>query len=149
MAPGGRLDNDRLEEILMGRYRKALAKYGIQELIRRSYGDMGCHPDLKGPRVYDVEEPVYGPYFRINGKQIEKVCSDFGIFPFGSQEFEMRFASALLDRDENYIHITEDGWNEYYIPRHDDTLPVYSRRRGKLRFESEEEKKAFVRKYRE
>lgn len=149
MAPSGRLDNDRLEEILMGRYRKALAKYGIQELIRRSYGDMGCHPDLKGSRVYDVEEPVYGPYFRINGKQIEKGCSDFRRYPFGSQEFEMRFASALLDRDENYIHITEDGWNEYYIPRHDDTLPVYSRRRGKLRFESEEEKKAFVRKYRE
>ncbi len=149
IAPEDRLDNDLLEEVLMVRYQKTLAKYGIQELIRRSYGDVGCHPDIKGPRVYDVETPVYGPYFRINGKQIEKGCSDFRRCPFGNQEFEMRFASALLDRDENYIHTGEGRWDEYYIPRQDDTLPVYSKVEGKLYFDSEEEKKAFIRKHRE
>ncbi len=148
IAPEGRLDNERLEDVLMGRYQKALAKYGIQELIRRSYGDVGCHPNIKGPRVYDVEVPVYGPYFRINGKQIEQGCSDFRRYPFGNQEFEMRFASTLLDRDENYIHTGEGRWNEYYIPRQDDTLPVYSKMKGKLHFDSEEEKKAFIRKHR-
>ena len=144
IAPHGILDNDSLEEIMMGRYQKALAEYGICELIRRSYGDVGCHPDIQGPKIYDVDEPVYGPYFRIDGKLLEKGCSDFRRFPFNSQEFEMQFASGLLDKDENYIHVGEGRWNEYYIPRQDTTLPVYSRIKGKLHFDTEEEKLTFI-----
>ncbi len=144
IAPNGILDNESLEDIMMGRYQKALAEYGICELIRRSYGDVGCHPDIQGPKIYDVDEPIYGPYFRIDGKHIEKGCSDFRRYPFNSQEFEMQFASELLDKDENYIHVGEGRWNEYYIPRQDMTLPVYSRIKGKLHFDTEEEKLTFI-----
>ncbi len=148
IAPNGILDNDRLEEVLMERYQKALAKYGLQELIRRSYGDVGCHPDIKGPKIYDVDEPIYGPVFRIDGKEIEKGCSDFHRYPFNSQEFEMQFASKLLNKDENYIHVGEDRWSEYYIPRKDTTLPVYSPIKGKLHFDTEEEKLTFIEQHR-
>ena len=141
IAPNGILDNESLENIMMGRYQNALAEYGICELIRRSYGDVGCDPDIQGPKIYDVDEPIYGPYFRIDGKHIEKGCGDF---PFNSQEFEMQFASELLDKDENYIHVGEGRWNEYYIPRQDMTLPVYSRIKGKLHFDTEEEKLTFI-----
>ena len=151
IAPHGTLDNDRLEEVLMGRYQRALAKYGVSELIRRSYGDMGCHrPDIQGPMTYGVAEPIYGPFFGVYGKHIEKGCSDFRRYPFTNQEFEMRFASEILDSDENYIHvhIGEVRWNEYYIPRQDFTLPVYSRVQGKLHFDTEEEKLTFIEQHR-
>ena len=147
VAPDGILDNDRLEEILMGRYQKTLDKFGLRELIRRSYCDVGCHPDIKVPKIYVVDKPVYGPYFRIHGRIIEKGCSDFPRHPFRSQEFEMWFASELLDKDENYIHVGESRWDEYYIPREDTTLPVYSRVKGKLNFDTEEEKLAFIAQY--
>ncbi len=148
IAPDGILDNDKLEETLMGRYQKALAKYGVRELIRRSYDDVGCHPDIQGPTC-DADEPVYGPYFRIRGKLIEKGCSDFRRYPYSSQEFEMEFASELLDKDENFIHVGDNRWNEYYIPREDTTLPVYSRVKGKLHFDTEEEKQVFIKQHTE
>lgn len=148
IAPNGRLDNDLLEEVVMSRYQKAVGEYGVAELIRRSYEINVCHPNIRGPRMYDADEPIYGPFFRINGKQIEKGCSDFRSFPGESQGFEMRFASELLNSDENYIQDNECGWHNYYIPRQDDSLPVYSRIEGKLHFESDDEKKAFINKYR-
>ncbi len=142
IAPNGQMDNELLEEVLMGRYQKALGKYGITELIRHSYGYIGCDPYLMGTR-WQIDEPIYGPNFRINGRHIEKWCGDNR----GSQEFEMRFASELLNSDENYIHIDDDRGNGYYIPRQDYSLPVYSYREGKLYFETEEEKMTFIKKY--
>ena len=143
ISPNGRLDTDRLEEILMGRFQKALAKYGIGELIRRSYGDVGCHPSIQGPN-FNSDEPVYGPFFYVGGGQIEKGCSDFRKYPYSSQEFEMGFVSGLLEKDPNYIHIKEDNGDEYYLPCQDFTLPVYSRIDGKLHFDTDDEKLEFI-----
>ena len=61
----------------------------------------------------------------------------------------MRFAQTILDKDPNYILVSdESGYNQYYIPGTDDTLPVYSREMGKMKFSSPEEKQAFIKKYR-
>lgn len=149
MSRGGRLDNDLLEEVVMGRYQKALARYGIRELIRRSYADVGCHPDIKGPKWWNTDNHIYGPSFRVEGGNIEKGCSDFRRYPFGSEEFEMRFASAVLDRDDDYVRVGQNQWEELYIPCRDYTLPVYSRHRGKLHFDTEEEKREFIDKHRQ
>lgn len=149
MSRGGHLDNDLLEEVVMGRYQKALARYGIRELIRRSYADVGCHPDIKRPKWRNTDNQMYGPYFRVEGGNIEKGCSDFRRYPFSSEEFEMRFASAVLDRDADYVRVGQNQWDELYIPCRDYTLPVYSLHRGKLHFDTEEEKREFIDKHRQ
>lgn len=148
ISRNGRLDNDALEEIVFGRYEKALKEHGLRELIQLAYSEVGCHPNLRGTN-HHTNRPIYGPYFRIDGNEIEKGCSDFRRWPYNSECFEMRFAQTILDKDPNYILVSdESGYNQYYIPGTDDTLPVYSREMGKMKFSSPEEKQAFIKKYR-
>lgn len=145
----GHLDNDALEEMIFGRYEKMLKEHGIREMIQLAYGQVGCHPDLRGPisRHYS-SDAIYGPFFRIHGNEIEKGCSDFRRWPFTSQSFEMKFAHAVLDNDPNYMHVNDGDYDDAYIPVQDYSLPVYFRYRGKIKFDSEEEKLAFIKKYR-
>ena len=59
----------------------------------------------------------------------------------------MKFAHEILDKDPNYIHVNDGNYDDAYIPVSDYTLPVYSRYRGKIKFDSEEDKLAFIKKY--
>ena len=88
-------------------------------------------------------------YITTENRRTDLFLWGFRRHPFSSQEFEMRFASELLDKDENYIHVGESRWDEYYIPRRDTTLPVYFRIKEKLHFDTEEEKQAFIRQHTE
>ena len=144
----GHLDNVALEDVVFGRYERMVKEHGIREMIQLAYGQVGCHPDLRGPisRHY-TDNPIYGPVFRVRGKEIEKGCSDFRRWPSSSESFEMKFAHTILDNDVNYKHVNEGDYNDAYIPVKDYTLPVYSRYRGKMKFESEEEKLSFIKKY--
>ena len=144
----GCLDNAALEEVIFGRYERMLKEHGIREMIQLAYGQVGCHPDLRGPiSGHYTDKPIYGPVFRVRGKDIEKGCSDFRRWPFTSESFEMKFAHEILDKDPNYIHVNDGNYDDAYIPLSDYTLPVYSRYRGKMKFDSEEEKLAFIKKY--
>ena len=149
ISRNGRLDNAALEETIFGRYERMLKEHSIREMIQLAYGQIGCHPDLRGPiSGHYTSNPIYGPVFRVRGKDIEKGCSDFRRWPFTSESFEMKFAHAILDNDSNYKHINEGNYDDAYIPVKDYTLPVYSRYRGKIKFDTEEEKLAFINKYR-
>ena len=140
----GMLDNKLLDDVVFGRYEKMLNKYGLKETIRLAYGDIGCHPELKGPTMSKEEGLIYGPYYRLEGSQIEKGCSDFRRWPWSNTSFEIRFANAILERDPNYMTI-RDGWGELlFVPKTDFSLPVYSSQRGKLYFDNEEDKKHFI-----
>jgi len=149
ISRNGYLDNSALEEIVFGRYERMLKAHGIREMIQLAYGQVGCHPNLRGP-IFDryCKNAIYGPFFRIDGNEIEKGCSDFRRWPFTSESFEMKFAHSILDNDPNYKHVNEGNYDDAYIPIKDYSLPVYSRYRGKMRFASDEEKFAFINKYR-
>ena len=45
----------------------------------------------------------------------------------------------LLKKDDNYAEVSR-----YYIPKRDYTLPVFDYHRGRMEFDSEEEKAAFI-----
>lgn len=149
ISRNGYLDNAALEEIIFGRYERMLKEHGIRELIQLAYGQVGCHPDLRRPiSGHYINNPVYGPVFRVRGNDIEKGCSDFRRWPFSSESFEMKFAHTILDKDPNYKHVNEGNYDDAYIPVEDYSLPVYSRYRGKMKFDSEEDKLAFIKRYR-
>jgi len=142
----GVLNNDALEDVAFGRFDKMVAQNGLRETIDMAYGDIGCHPDLKGPKP-KKNGTVWGPYYRIEGERIEKGCSDFRRWPWSNMSFEMMFAHTILDEDENYVKIETDWGGGLYIPRSDFSLPVYVRYHGKKHFNTEEDKVEFIKKY--
>ena len=137
----GILDNELLEQIAFGRFDNMVKEHGLKETIRLAYGDVGCHPDIQAP-MRRREGTVWGPVYRIDGKNIEKGCSDFRRWPWTNTSFEMNFAHEILEKDKNYM--LADWRGGLYLPVSDYTLPVYSRYEGKMHFDSKEEKTKFI-----
>ena len=135
----GILDNELLEQIAFGRFDNMVKEHGLKETIRLAYGDVGCHPDIQAP-MRRREGTVWGPVYRIDGKHIEKGCSDFRRWPWTNTSFEMKFAHEILEKDQNYMFADSDWRGGLYLPVSDYTLPVYSRYGGRMDFESQEEK---------
>ena len=139
----GILDNELLEQIAFGRFDNMVKEHGLKETIRLAYGDVGCHPDIQAP-MRRREGTVWGPVYRIDGKHIEKGCSDFRRWPWTNTSFEMKFAHEILEKDRNYMFADSDWRGGLYLPVSDYTLPVYTRYGGKMDFESQEEKIKFI-----
>lgn len=139
----GKLDNDLLESIVFGRFDNMVKEHGLRETIRLAYGQVGCHPDIQASRPMR-EGTVWGPTYRIDGKHIEKGCTDFRRWPWTNTSFEMKFAHEILEKDKNYMCADTDWRGGLYLPVSDYTLPVYSRYGGKMHFDSEEEKIKFI-----
>ena len=139
----GKLDNDLLDRIVFGRFDNMVKEHGLRETIRLAYGQVGCHPDIRASRPMK-EGTVWGPTYRIDGKHIEKGCTDFRRWPWTNTSFEMKFAHEILERDKNYVCADSDWRGGLYIPVSDYTLPVYSRYGGKMHFDSDEEKIKFI-----
>ena len=139
----GILDNELLEQIAFGRFDNMVKEHGLKETIRLAYGDVGCHPDIQAP-MRRREGTVWGPVYRIDGKHIEKGCSDFRRWPWTNTSFEMKFAHEILEKDQNYMFADSDWRGGLYLPVSDYTLPVYSRYGGRMDFESQEEKIKFI-----
>ena len=138
----GILNDKLLDDVVFGRYERLLNKYGLKETIRLAYGDIGYHPNLKGP-AFSEEGRIYGPNYKIEGSLIEKGCSDFRRWPWSNTSFEMRFANSILEKDPKYVTI-RNGLELLFVPATDYSLPVYSSLRGKLAFNSEHEKIEFI-----
>lgn len=143
LTVNGKLDNDLLEAIAIGRFENMVKEHGLRETIRLAYGQVGCHPDIQAPE-WKEEGTIWGPIYQIDGKHIEKGCSDFRRWPWTSTSFEMKFAHEILEKDENYRYVDSDWRGGLYLPKSDYTLPVYSRYHGKMHFESDEEKIKFI-----
>ena len=143
VTKNGKLDNDLLEQVAFGRFDNMVKEHGLKETIRLAYGEVGCHPDIQAPRMRE-EGRVWGPVYRIDGKHIEKGCSDFRRWPWTNTSFEMKFAREVLERDKNYMCVDTDWRGALYLPLSDYTLPVYSLQLGKMHFESQEEKIKFI-----
>ncbi|MBO5957752.1 MAG: DUF1810 domain-containing protein [Bacteroidales bacterium] len=142
----GLLDNDLLEQVAFGRFDSMVKEYGLKETIRIAYDDVGCHPEIQAPK--DREDGVvWGPIYKIRGSHIEKGCSDFRRWPWTNTCFEMKFASEILDKDDNYVRVETDWRGVMYLPVSDYTLPVYSRYKGRLHFDSHEEKMNFIKEH--
>ena len=139
----GILDNELLEQIAFGRFDNMVKEHGLKETIRLAYGDVGCHPDIQAP-MRRREGTVWGPVYRIDGKHIEKGCSDFRRWPWTNTSFEMKFAHEILEKDQNYMFADSDWRGGLYLPVSDYTLPVYTRYGGRMDFESQEEKIKFI-----
>ena len=142
VTKNGRLDNDLLEHVAFGRFDNMIKEHGLKETIRLAYGDAGCHYDIQDPHTYNNER-IWGPTYQIDGKHIEKGCSDFRGWPWTNTSFEMKFAHKILEKEKNYMRIDSD-WRGLYLPVSDYTLPVYSLQFGKMHFESQEEKIKFI-----
>ena len=143
VTKNGKLDNDLLEQVAFGRFDNMVKEHGLKETIRLAYGDVGCHPDIQAPYKYENKR-IWGPIYRIDGNHIEKGCSDFRRWPRTNTSFEMMFAHQILEKDKNYMWIDADWGGGFYLPVSDYTLPVYSRYRGKMHFESQVEKIKFI-----
>ena len=143
VTKNGKLDNALLEQVAFGRFDNMVKEHGLKETIRLAYGEVGCHPDIQAPRMRE-EGRVWGPVYRIDGKHIEKGCSDFRRWPWTNTSFEMKFAREILERDKNYMCVDTDWRGALYLPLSDYTLPVYSLQLGKMHFESQEEKIKFI-----
>ena len=139
----GILDNELLEQIAFGRFDNMVKEHGLKETIRLAYGDVGCRPDIQAP-MRRREGTVWGPVYRIDGKHIEKGCSDFRRWPWTNTSFEMKFAHEILEKDRNYMFADSDWRGGLYLPVSDYTLPVYTRYGGRMDFESQEEKIKFI-----
>jgi hypothetical protein len=59
----------------------------------------------------------------------------------------MKFASEILDKDDNYVRVETDWRGVIYLPVSDYTLPVYSKYIGRLHFDSHEEKMNFIKEH--
>ena len=138
VTKNGRLDNELFEQVVFGRFDKMVAKHGLRKTIRLAYDDVGCHPDIKASKRQ--EETIWEPVYFTDGNHIEKGCSDFRRWPWTNTSFEMNFAHEILEWDENYVRIESSIQGELYLPRFDYSLPVYSRDRGKMYFDNQEEK---------
>lgn len=143
VTKNGILDNELLEQIAFGRFDNMVKEHGLKETIRLAYGDVGCLPEIQGPLVRR-EGTVWGPTYEIDGKHIEKGCSDFRRWPWTNISFEIQFAKDILEKDKNYMFVDTNRQGSFYLPLSDYSLPVYSQFRGKMHFESQEEKIKFI-----
>ena len=129
------------DKFMFGHHEKMVAEYGLGETLKREYGDVGCHNNLKGPRRFG-SGPVY--ILDQTGGAM-KACGD-GRRGGSRFEFELRFARPLLENDERYRRY-DYGWNELYVPVGDPTLPVLDACTGEeMTFTTEVEKAMFIKK---
>lgn len=133
----GTLDPHRLDELMFNRYERGVRKYGLEATIQRDYiEDSPCHPEVFVPKEMGTA-PIYvkdshtGRYTRSCGE---------GKGPNSIPDWlEFQIAKQILEKDKSYKHI-----GSYYIPKYDNTLPVYGDYYGRLVFKTQDEKLKFI-----
>lgn len=136
ITSNGVLDSGKMLEVLFKRHERGIRKYGLEAVIRHDYVDDGpCHPEVYFPKKIGT-----GPvYVQVSDRRYIRSCGE-GKGPRSiPDEYESWLALKLLKKDDNYAEVSR-----YYIPKRDYTLPVFDYHRGRMEFDSEEEKAAFI-----
>ena len=133
----GVLDADKMKKIMFGNHDDAVRQLGLEDTIKRDYiEDSPCHPEVFVPKVMGTA-PVYvkdsetGRYIRSCGE---------GKGPNSIPDWlEFQIAKQILECDKSYKLI-----GNYYIPKYDNTLPVYGKYSGRIVFNTQVEKLQFI-----
>lgn len=133
----GILDADKMRRLMFGVHDESVRQIGLEATIQNDYfKDSPCHPEVLVPKVMGTA-PIYvkddrtGHYIRSCGE---------GKGPNSMPDWlEFQIAKEILEKDESYKHI-----GNYYIPKYDNTLPVYGEYSGRLVFRTSTEKLTFI-----
>lgn len=133
----GILDADKMRQLMFGNHDEAVKKLGLEATIQRDYiEDSPCHPEVFVPKVMGTA-PIYVKDEQI-GRYIRS-CGE-GKGPNSIPDWlEFQIAKQILEKDKSYKQI-----GNYYIPKYDNTLPVYGEYSGRLVFRTQEEKLKFI-----
>ena len=144
MSTNGVLDNAKFRDFMIERHERGVKKYGLENVLKRNF-------KLYNPCYSEVLAAYRGgaaPIYVIDEehRRYIKSCGE-GITDNGIPDiFEFNLIGPLLREDPKYTLTDNDYYYEYYVPKEDFTLPVYESRRGRMRFESEKDKLAFIKK---
>lgn len=129
----GILDADKMRKFMFGNHDDAISQLGLEYTIERDYiVDSPCHPEVFVPKVMGTA-PIYVKD-RESGRYIRS-CGE-GKGPNAIPDWlEFQIAKQILESDKSYKHI-----GNYYIPRYDNSLPVYSEYSGRIVFNTQTEK---------
>ena len=144
MSTNGVLDNGKLRDFMIERHGRGVKKYGLENVLKRYFKGHPCFPSvLEAYRggaapIYAIDE-VHRRYIKSWG--ISNSPLEFPDF------FEFNLIESLLREDPKYTIVNHsDYFYEYYVPKEDYTLPVYKCKHGRMYFESEKDKLAFIKK---
>lgn len=151
IAPNNSIDPDLLDKYMFRNHEIAIQTLGLEATIRKDFVQDYCHTD-----VYFHEQIGSAPVYierEIGNKRIFiKSCGE-GKGPNNCPELlEFRYAYRLLVEDIKYNiygnYPYKDFQPELFVPKDDMSLPIYSAKFpvGKLMFENENDKVAFLEK---
>lgn len=133
----GVLDAGKMRRMMFGNHDESVKQFGLDATIQKDYiEDSPCHPEVFVPKVLGTA-PIYvkddktGRYMRSCGE---------GKGPNSIPDWlEFQIAKQILAKDKSYKHV-----RNYYIPKYDNTLPVYGEYNGRLVFKTQDEKLKFI-----
>lgn len=133
----GILDADKMRRLMFGNHDEAVNQLGLEATIQRDHiEDSPCHPEVFVPKVMGTA-PIYVKDEQI-GRYIRS-CGE-GKGPNSIPDWlEFQIAKQILEKDKSYKQI-----GNYYIPKYDNTLPVYGEYSGRLVFKTQDEKLKFI-----
>lgn len=133
----GILDAVKMRKLMFGNHDDAVCQLGLEGTIKRDYiEDSPCYPEVFVPKVMGtapiyVKDAVTGRYMRSCGE---------GKGPNSIPDWlEFQIAKQILEKDKSYKVI-----GNYYIPKYDNTLPVYGEYSGRIVFNTQADKLRFI-----
>ena len=133
----GVLDAAKMRKLMFGNHDDAVCQLGLEGAISRDFvTDSPCHPEVFVPKVMGtapiyVKDAATGRYMRSCGE---------GKGPNAIPDWlEFQIAKLILEKDNSYKLI-----GNYYIPKYDNTLPVYGEYSGRIAFNTQAEKIRFI-----
>ena len=150
----GTLSCAKVEKYFFGQHEARMSKYGLDGVLERFYHKV---VDVDGDQWMEPNKPWNGPTYvedqfwvdHCSGrKRYIKSCTTGGcgskLYP-GQQEFSL--LRPILDREVdagNYVKV-----DRYYLPSHDDSLPIFHEDYGKVCFDSVHFQRVFLNQWRE
>ena len=132
----GVLDAEKMRKLMFSNHDESVNRIGLDETLKRDYiEDSPCHPEVFVPKIMGTG-PIYvkkksGHYIRSCGE---------GKGPNSIPDWlEFQIAKQILENDKSYKLI-----GNYYIPKYDNTLPVYGEYSGRIVFNTQAEKLRFI-----
>lgn len=136
ITTNGILDADKMKAMIYGNHEDSIKAIGLQATIDRDFiEDSPCHPEVYVPKVMG-SAPIYVK--RAAGNYIRS-CGE-GKGPNAIPDWlEFQIAKQILVNDKEYKLI-----GSFYIPKYDNTLPVYEEYSGRLVFKTQSAKLQFI-----